>query len=1518
MNRLIRIVLVTAICALFLMPVSAERALLPERAVHYTSDILPIFSPNPHLVSNSTSAPVFRSQSGGGINSNLADRIVRTTDNKLHVVWEDANEVYYSNSTDNGATWSPALAISNTPALTSQYPSISVSGNRIFVTWSDTVNANANQYIYMRRSNNSGQDWDPALTQAPIIVYSALGWPNGIARVQPHIHVQNDDVYVIYLGVTGGGNQQNTYMKVSTDNGTTWSAERPIDTAAPNPFFVTSAVDGNYIYIAERKSLGGGNEDIFVAVSDAGNASTALNFTTTDVSNTTGTYSSSPALLVANGIVYLAWEERNGGGGIYNISMRYSTDHGGNWTPNLTRPPMVVYISSGDSRDPSLGESGGQVYCIWEQQFGGVTRDLWAAASMGGLYWSDPIAVANNTLEDDTDVSLRASAYIDGTNKQYLDWAYMNGTGAGLDPYHVMYSNLEGRWPVLSWTGEVGYTSDGVDPNTGYSGQTYTFRVNYSDQDNDAPKMGSPALNVDLNIDGDYGEPGESIVMTAENSADTNYKDGKIYVAEVKPFTKLGTSTYSIKAFDVNDLPSTGAANGQHNGPTITGFNNEPVLLWTEEAGYATDGLEPETGISGTQFVFRIRYMDADNDAPASGNPKLLVDMDGDGLFNGTSDLSPNMTAVTSLDTSYDNGKLYFLNMSFSPGDYKYMFTAEDSVGLKCKTQNRSAPHVSITGVAPVLALTGGAGYTADGVEPNTGFDNTEFVFKVKYSDADNDTPVTGSVMVWVDMNHDGAMNNTTEWFAMNASDPTDVNYVDGKVYEYRTMLATGFYNHSFKAMDVNLNQATTANYTGPVVTGHNNPPVLDWIGSGAYQSSGVDPAVGYVNETVFKYAVKYTDADGDLPAAGYPEVWIDRDLDNVKDASEVIAMSEENATDTTVADGKDYVLLTNITAPGIYHYAFLAKDANNIPATGNAPLVSKEGPIVTVPPIPNEDPVLDWVGQGSFIDRGVNPLVGTPSTTFDYMVKYSDAEGEAPATDTPLLRIFKVQSDGTTTPETTVVLKELDVLDTDVMDGKIYHGATTFPDAGEYTYTIEASTVAGAAAIGPAIDEMDGPSVVVNSPPTLIWAGTAGFSNDGIDPDTGVVSETKFTYKMKYTDPEGDAPAIGFPQVWIDANMDGLFGTDEGYAMIADTSASNDGDYKNGEVFMLTGINFTKVGSAKYRFACSDAFNNPAIGDPITVKNGPIVELPVVEQPPSLVTVDAKGNPSTDGLDPNRAEPGANSFTFSVKYSDPNGDAPVTDNPSLVVYSKADRSDAKTYKMTTAPGTPDYKKGAVYVATITNLAEGSYKYEFSVNNVKGENVRLGPFDGPFVIKTETGTTDGGEEEGDENAIQPWWYGMVILALVIGLVLGVIVGRSRKKEAQPPQASSGEERDERPHRRTPRQADLGPRGSGRMMDEAEEDGDVATEDLPAEEGEEDVEEGEGSDEKPPEPEVKKEEEPPKEKEEEKKEEKPDEGTGGAEEEKGSELKGHEEESEQKPGDIKVEKDIDSILSKLGE
>jgi len=144
-------------------------------------------------------------------------------------------------------------------------------------------------------------------------------------------------------------------------------------------------------------------------------------------------------------------------------------------------------------------------------------------------------------------------------------------------------------------------------------------------------------------------------------------------------YTKSGLGpgtdyTYYFEANDIWNTPATGAPTSSNDAPDVT--NHAPTLSWTGETNYTSDGLDPEAGHPNTNFVYRVKYTDDDNDAPASGYPKLHIKEAGIEISG-----SPfAMSGVDGGDTNYSDGKLYtYTQIGLSLGtDYTYYFEAKD------------------------------------------------------------------------------------------------------------------------------------------------------------------------------------------------------------------------------------------------------------------------------------------------------------------------------------------------------------------------------------------------------------------------------------------------------------------------------------------------------------------------------------------------------------------------------------------------------------------------------------------------------------------------------------------------------------------------------------------------------------------------------------------------------------------------------------------------------------------------
>ncbi|MCC7430483.1 PKD domain-containing protein [bacterium] len=124
-----------------------------------------------------------------------------------------------------------------------------------------------------------------------------------------------------------------------------------------------------------------------------------------------------------------------------------------------------------------------------------------------------------------------------------------------------------------------------------------------------------------------------------------------------------------------------------------------------------------------------------------------------------------------------------------------------------------------------------------------------------------------------------------------------------------------------------------------------NNNPTLSFTNQTGFVNSIVEPDTGSAL-TTFQFAIDYTDADGDLPASGYPKVLLDFNGNgNFIDSQDLsYSMVEENLADTDPTNGKRYVLFTQLSESENWKSQIVVQDA----AGGNTATSILGGPFVS------------------------------------------------------------------------------------------------------------------------------------------------------------------------------------------------------------------------------------------------------------------------------------------------------------------------------------------------------------------------------------------------------------------------------------------------------------------------------------------------------------------------------------------------------------------------------------------
>ncbi|MDI6780669.1 MAG: Ig-like domain-containing protein [bacterium] len=354
--------------------------------------------------------------------------------------------------------------------------------------------------------------------------------------------------------------------------------------------------------------------------------------------------------------------------------------------------------------------------------------------------------------------------------------------------------------PSLSWTGEAGYENDGIAPDTCNLKGTVKYCIKYTDPDNIPPRSEYPKLNIYLN-----GKLLKNTIMSVANIKDTIYRDGKIYwYSYIIP--SLGSYSYKFEAMNQKGTVAVGAPIISSNGPVVEPGNRAPQLKYF----YPDGGVSPNTGNPGSRFEYRVIYSDADNHLPSYNYPILHLTLNGKALN------SIPMEAVETADTNVIDGKVYRTTISLaSLGNYTYRFDALDAKGMKAEGEAailKNGPNIQRLNTSPTLEL----GFDSNkGVNPDKGKGNTVFEWRVKYTDAENDQPLSGFPKIYI-----YKAGKQYLLLTMTPVDAKDTNYMDGKLYSIkRALVAAANYSYKFVAMDMLSALTEQGPIQGPLVS---------------------------------------------------------------------------------------------------------------------------------------------------------------------------------------------------------------------------------------------------------------------------------------------------------------------------------------------------------------------------------------------------------------------------------------------------------------------------------------------------------------------------------------------------------------------------------------------------------------------------------------------------------------------------------------------------------------------------
>jgi hypothetical protein len=278
--------------------------------------------------------------------SNTADDsyypVMAVDSSTAYIAWEEHTpgnaEIFYSNSTDGGATWSTPVNVSSNSG-DSWVPTIAVDSGTIYLAWTDFTPGNWE--VFYSNSTDGGATWS-----APVNVSENAG-----TSFRPSMALDSGAIRLAWFD-DAPGNAEIFYSN-STDGGATWSAPVNVSNTAAASNNPSIAVAAGAIHIVWADDTPGSRE-IFYSNSVDGGAtwSTPINLSNNP------SWSADPVMAVNSSAIHVAWwDDAPGTGDIFHLN---STDGGVTWN---TRSD--VSNNGAPSSGPAIAVDPDTVHIVW-------------------------------------------------------------------------------------------------------------------------------------------------------------------------------------------------------------------------------------------------------------------------------------------------------------------------------------------------------------------------------------------------------------------------------------------------------------------------------------------------------------------------------------------------------------------------------------------------------------------------------------------------------------------------------------------------------------------------------------------------------------------------------------------------------------------------------------------------------------------------------------------------------------------------------------------------------------------------------------------------------------------------------------------------------------------------------------------------------------------------------------------------------------------------------------------------
>jgi hypothetical protein len=210
----------------------------------------------------------------------------------VHAMWgqwpnPNNSEIYYSRSTDEGASWLPVVRLTHDTAR-SEDPAVAVSDSFVHMVWFDTRTGTGNPFY--KRSTDYGVTWGADVQ---------IGFDTSFSYF-PVVAAAESVVHLAWIARRSG--VVHTYYRGSGDNGASWGPDVQMDSGPGGIGAPALVASGNSVHIAWSDRRSGSSQIYYRISTDRGQSWSREETLTHSAGN-----SSSPALVLLGSQVNLTY-----------------------------------------------------------------------------------------------------------------------------------------------------------------------------------------------------------------------------------------------------------------------------------------------------------------------------------------------------------------------------------------------------------------------------------------------------------------------------------------------------------------------------------------------------------------------------------------------------------------------------------------------------------------------------------------------------------------------------------------------------------------------------------------------------------------------------------------------------------------------------------------------------------------------------------------------------------------------------------------------------------------------------------------------------------------------------------------------------------------------------------------------------------------------------------------------------------------------------------------------------------